>query len=391
MIAVATLVTVVIATNGTPLTFEQALSLADRQSPELIADQLGTAISKAEVQTAGALPNPLATVSYGPDEPYLFGGIEQRLPIFGQRGTAIAAAEADVRASEAKVTWTRQRVRAQVRRLYFALAAAQAQAQVGVRLAELAKLVADGTKQRFDVGTASELDARQAALEHERATQEAVDRETQVREAQVALAQHLGLARGTDLVAADPLTIQPPSPSLLAETPPASHPEAVTARLEREAALARATRERVAVVPVPGVAVELQQPTSSFPRVGVRVTVNTDLPLLSWNRGPIHRAEAEAAQFAAQEQATVARVESARAAARARLEAAQRKALLYRDRLLPEARRVEELARFAYSVGKTPLASVLQAQSGLANDESQAIAAILQFQEAIADLEELSP
>ena len=122
--------------------------------------------------------------------------------------------------------------------------------------------------------------------------------------------------------------------------------------------------------------------------VGVRVGLAADLPLLSWNRGPIRQAQAEAEQLEARRFAVVERLRTLLSSAQTRLAASIRKAKFYQETQLPLSRQVEEMARLAYSLGKAPLVSVLQAQAGLATDEGQALEATLQAQVAFADLEE---
>jgi outer membrane protein TolC len=120
----------------------------------------------------------------------------------------------------------------------------------------------------------------------------------------------------------------------------------------------------------------------------MRFGVTMDLPLLSWSGGAIHRAQLTAQQRAAERQAVVRRLEASAPAARRRFEAAARRARFFKEELVPRARSVEELSRLAHALGKTPLLGVLQAQKDLAADEGDALKAMQQAHEALADLEE---
>ncbi|MFL5318735.1 MAG: TolC family protein [Myxococcaceae bacterium] len=389
MLSAPPFLALLLAAGPGPLTFQAALELADQQNPDVVGERLQSAVVAADVETAGALPNPTVGVSYGPDDPILFGTLEQRLPFFGQRSNAVAAARADQRAAAAHLAWTRARLRAEVRRAYFALAASQAQAEVQDRLASLAQKLSEASRKRYEVGTAAELDAEQAELTFERARQDAEDARAQLRENRTQLALLLGIADPDTLAAADPLVApqHAPVPADSLE----NHPELAFNRLEVDAAESRASRERALVIPQPVVSLELQRLSGSPPVPGLRVGVVFDLPVLSWNRGPVHRAEAEATQLRALQQSTLARLTATRSAALARFSAARARAKLYIERLIPQARRVQELAQLSYSVGKAPLATVLQAQADLANDEVQGISSTLDLHRAIADLEELTP
>lgn len=375
-----------------PLRFADALQLADRQSPELIDDRAAVAVGAAGVETAGAIPNPVVSLSYGSDDPRLFGAIEQQLPFLGQRSTAIDAARAELSSAQARLRWSRARLHAAVRRSYFALVAATSRRGLSDQLANVAAQLAEGVRKRFEAGTAAQLDVEQAALSARRASQDAADQAAEVVTARAELAVLLGLPPSAELATADPLEI-PSAPAPASTASPPVHPELEAAQREQAAAEARIRREQVAVIPVPLVSVEVQHLPNGRdlpPTFGLRGALSFDVPVLSQNQGPIHQAEAERRQLQEKRVALANQLANALAAARTRFETAQAKARFYREVQIPASRRVAELARFAYSVGKAPLLSVLQAQSDLATDEGRAIDAALQAQVALADLEEAS-
>ncbi|WP_343066271.1 TolC family protein [Diaphorobacter ruginosibacter] len=85
------------------VTLEEYLRLVVRNQPSLAADRLETGLARADTRTASAFPNPTASAYGKPGEHGV--GIEQPIPIFGQRGLRIenakkgemtAAAHADV-------------------------------------------------------------------------------------------------------------------------------------------------------------------------------------------------------------------------------------------------------------------------------------------------------
>jgi outer membrane protein TolC len=75
-------------------------------------------------------------------------------------------------------------------------------------------------------------------------------------------------------------------------------------------------------------------------------------------------------------------------AARARWAAASARAAFYGGAFLESARRILEMARAGYRIGRTSLIAVLQAQNDLSSANSRALDAALDAQRALADLEE---
>jgi cobalt-zinc-cadmium efflux system outer membrane protein len=371
-----------------PLTLEQALARAAKQNPELLAVQRGIPVAKAGVEAAGQLQNPTVAFSAGPDEPTLFGTIAVRLPVFGQRGTAVNAAQAEVPVAQAETAALTMRLLAAVRRAYFALATADAQEALGRQTEQLAAQLAQMAEEKFRNGTAPQLEAEQARLSRTRAAQDHLDRASVALAARVALAQLLGDPPDEDLRATDalsPVPQPPPLESLLAKAQ--QNPEVQSLRRRREAALLRADRERAAVRPVPEVALELEK-LNRTPMLGLRAALAFEAPFLSWNRGRVHEQEALAAAAEAQERAAVKRLTAQVRAARVRWEAAARRARFYESDFVPAALRLLEMARAAWQLGRAPLVSVLQAQTDLAVARSKALDAASEAQNAFADLEE---
>ena len=73
-----------------PVAWEEYLRMVLRNNPSLAADRLEVGLARADTRTAGAFPNPTASYSNKPGEKSL--GIDQPIPIFGQRRQRIATA-----------------------------------------------------------------------------------------------------------------------------------------------------------------------------------------------------------------------------------------------------------------------------------------------------------
>lgn len=370
------------------LHLEEAFARASAASPEALAARESVRAAQAGVEVAGQLVNPTVGISVGPDDPKVFGTFDLKLPVLGQRGTAIAAAERDVQAARADAEARLLQLHAAVRRAYASLSAAQTRAQLAERALGLAQELAARADAKVRSGLAPQLEAVQADLSRRRAVQERDDRAAALISARQELGRALALPDASSLQAADallPLQPVPPLAELLGRT--AQHPEVRAFLRQEDAALARAARERAAVRPIPDLSIELmdlQDRTS----VGVRAGLAFDLPLLSWNGGRVHEAQAQAAVASAQAAAALQRRQAALRTARARWDAAASRATAFAQEIVPAARRLVKMARDAWELGRAPLVQVLQAQGELTSAEGEASDAALAAQQSLADMEE---
>jgi cobalt-zinc-cadmium efflux system outer membrane protein len=367
-----------------PLSLGEARALADRRNGALVAIQAGIDVARAGVEVAGQLTNPTLSASYGKDDPKLQVGLDVRVPLFGQRGAAIAAAEAQRGVAEADALAERARLHAAVRRAYSGSWAAAEQAKVTAEAARIAAELADLAAQRFRTGSAAEIEVEQSSLASRRAAQDKLDRDAEALAARREL--EATLATAVDGLEPPP-RLEPPSEDDLLQLTE-QHPELQTVRRQREAALARADEERAAIRPLPTLSLIAQRYDDLSVSFGLRGGIAFELPLLSFNRGRVHEQEQSAHRAQLQAQATLQRLTGQVRAARARWAAASARATFYGGPFLESSRRVLEMARAGYRIGRTSLIAVLQAQSDLSAANSRGLDAALDAQKALADLEE---
>jgi cobalt-zinc-cadmium efflux system outer membrane protein len=377
-----------IALVAQALTLQAAFARAREASPEMAAARDSVRAAEARVDAAGQLQNPTVGVSVGPDEPTVFGTLDVKLPVFGQRGTAIAAAarEAESARADAEARWVA--LRAQVRRAYAGLAAAQQRAEIAQRALDLAGDVEQRTRAKVQTGLAPQLEAVQAKVARQRIRQERDDRAAGLVQAREEMGRLIALPDAASLQAADPLLPlqQPPQlDTLLARAE--QHPEVRALLGQQDAALARAQRERAALRPLPDLSLELMR-LSDPTRPGLRAALTFDLPVLSWNGGQIREAQAQASAAASQAQAALLKLRAELRAARARWEAAAARASSYADEIVPAAKQLVQMARDAWDLGRAPLIAVLQAQGELNGAQAEGSDAALAANQALADLEE---
>src|SRR5207249_2997015 len=98
--------------------------------------------------------------------------LEQEIEVGGQRGLRIAAAEHDVTHAEHLLADRRRTVEGEVRRAFFALAAAERRQKLAAERLALASRLAEAARRRTRAGETGALDARLAEVETARAAQE---------------------------------------------------------------------------------------------------------------------------------------------------------------------------------------------------------------------------
>ena len=373
-----------------PLRLSEAFARARDASPELVAARESVRAAQGAVETAGQLSNPTLAASVGPDTPQLFATLDVKLPIFGQRGTAVAAAEREVQTAQADAQVRSVTVRAAVRRAYAALAAAQERARLARDAFELAADLERRAQARVQTGIAPQLEAVQAGLARRRAAQERDDRAAALISTREELGRLIAIGDPSSLEAADalyPLPEAPPLAALLAQS--AQHPEVQSFRRQQDAALARAQRERAAVRPIPDISLEFEK-TYGEPAIGLRAGIAFDLPVLSWNSGRVHEAQAQAQVAATQALGALAKRTADLRSAHARWDAAAARARSFATGIVPAAQELLKMARDAWELGRTPLTAVLQAQGEVTSARADASDAALSAQLALADMEEAS-
>ena len=370
-----------------PLSFAEARALADQRNGDLASAKAAVGVAQAGVDSAGQLANPSLSFGVGPDDPTFTAGFDVKLPLFGQRGAAIGSATAAFRTVEAGVEVQRAKLHAQVRRNYYALAAAQAQAAGAEELSKLAGQLSTLASERFKTGGAAQLEVEQSDLARQRAERERIDRQADAAATAAELAALLGEREAAlEADGAPPIADLPPLEALLARVQ--AHPEVETLRRQQAASLARAQEERTSLRPLPTVSLLAERLSTGTQGFGLRAGLAFEVPILSWNGGKIREQEEGAHLAEVQARGAAQRLEGLVRAARTRGAAAVERAAFYRGPFIESAARVLEMAQAGYKIGRTSLVSVLQAQTELASARSRSIDAALEAQRALADLEE---
>jgi len=367
------------STARTDWTLDAVLTAALAQNPLVAAARAHVAAAEGSRQTAGTVPNPIATYwmentrfpGQGPiplePEISFYGTLP--LEPFLQRSSRSARASGELRAAQAGVTTAERDVALQAAQAFYRVALAQASLDaVRENRAAVQRLV-DYLRTRVAQGASAEGEMIRAEVERDRAETEVTLADVELLRAQAALRSWLGAVDAAPLTtlrvtapdAAKLSSSLAPLPDFAAHAL-AERPELLASRAKVEAAVGAIEVERSILIRQLGATFGLKRTGSTNGMVaGVSMTV----PVFDQNHGEIQRATGE--QLAAeqearwQERAIAAEVEGAYQAA-ARL-VAQVAAL--QPAFLGRAEQSQQIAVGAYQEGAATLLQVLDASRAL--------------------------
>jgi cobalt-zinc-cadmium efflux system outer membrane protein len=363
--------------------------------PELAVARARQEVAQAAIVTAGAIPNPTLSASFGvisnpADVSRWLYGLSLGLPIetAGKRGHRIARATRLAEAARADVATVAWGVRSRLlARLLDARAARETEtlldAQVKTEV-ELVSLLQD----RLEAGEISRPDLTLAtiALDRDRLALADAQRETAV--SRVRLAEALGMPVGAlaevTFSAAVPERFPAIPPEALQRRALQSRADIIAGLAEYEAAQAALQLEVARQYPdiCLGPAYDFDDGENKW-TLGVSVT----LPLFNRNQGPIEEAEARrrqaAAHFTAVQARVIAAIDSARAAYAGALEK-----LATAQRLLEAQQAQERSARARLEAGEEDRLALLSAKLEASAAALGRVQAFYQAQQALGLLED---
>jgi len=342
------------------VTRAQAVAAALSRGARVALGRADTTAARGLARSARAFPNPVLSASYTKDLPRYHAVIDVPLDLPWLRGARIGAAESAREAAQLGFTFERAVVRFDVETTYTNALAAARHAELSRRTALDADSLFRIAELRRQVGDASELDVRLAAVNAGQLENIAADDSLTAVSALLALQLQMGLAADApSIVLAD--SLEPPdSTAVLSEHPllPIAAAEASLHSAQRTLALTRRSR----FAPSLELGFDTGDPSSPTPHQLLPVAgFSFPLPLFNRSGGEVLRAAAE--RDRAQAQLDLTRRETTAAVAAARRTLAAARARLSRGAALVEsANRVAVMSLRAYSEGAAALASVLEAQ-----------------------------
>lgn len=384
--------------TSTALSLVDAEALWRQHSRELHLAQAAVTGAAADVRIAGQRPNPdvsLNVLSISPWSGYGAGGwsekkmdtalrIDQLVERGGKRDLRVKGAEARLEASRFDLDDTARQQLGVLRYAYYNLRLAQEKLILARETAELYGKSADAGRLRQKVGDIAPVDVSRLQIDKARADSDVRQTQTELEQAQLALAYLLGReADARQLVAADnwpALDEQTLNEVALAQRPDIEAAQKRLRAAEADRDLAQAKKSRDVTV---GFQLEHNLQNAPTDSIGFGISV----PLFIWHEyeGDIARAESDF---------DVARLQYEQQQAQATGQVAQAKNALLsaRDRykrlesgMLNDAERVAKAAELAYSKGAMGLMDLLDARRTLRQIQIEAATARADYAKALSD------
>lgn len=370
-----------------PVTFAQVRAWAEAEGPEVGLALARERASLADVRVAGVLPNPTLTVTHATRSVHLGATVSLPLRLFGQRGTAIEAARADLGAARLDTRALQQEARWSATNAWVDAWEAEGRARLLDDAAAQADRLAAIAQVQYDAGLVPRVDVVRARADAAAARADAEEARAAIDAAAARLALWLPVAGGAPRAAGAPgFPAELPSIETL-RTAFLRQPALRRGRAQVEAASAhvRAQRRQRWPTLVPEFTLAYDDPT--LPGSEIAVGIALDVPLLDFQGHAIARAEADLALARTTEATDARQLEMQFEDACHRARGAGRKAALLRAEAVPELEQALHMTLEGYRDGRVPLLAVLDAQRTLRDTRLTALAAEADWQRAYADVE----
>lgn len=370
------------------LSLQQAVDIALKQNPSLLAVRDETTAARASEKGARALSNPeiVVTPSLGDTSADDELGITQPLELNGQRRIRGEIARAGTEAAEASARAAEKDTIRSVKQAYWDITRAQNVVALNVANVTFAESLQQAAQKEVDTGAVPGSQLIKAQVELTRARQDLTRAQSEFAQSKASLNVLLGRSPDTPIQLAESLKFTPMSvdASALKSQAYANRPEIVEAQ-----ALLSARRGEIRAAQVrqyPDLAFRLSQETlGGSTGVGIGVV----LPILDWGSTRNDRRRAEAAS-----QAQLRRVEAVRNEIGLDVDSALRDVdrsdklvRQYEQGLLAQAEQLAEMSQKGYKSGATGYLDVLEAQRTLRNVRAEYYSALADHQKALAQLE----
>ncbi len=387
----------VLTAGSTPawaLTWAEARAAATHNASELQVAARRAEIARADVRAAAALANPTFTVATARETARLSTGVSLPLPLFGQRGLAVGAAEAEAGAVQWETGVAENGLRWSATVAWIDAWEANERARLVTMAAADADHLLKITEERFDAGSSPRLDVVRATADRARARAEADAAAPLVKAAAARLAVWVGADPVSPLeVTGDPgVPAALPALNVLLEAL-ARHP-----MLERDRAQALAANSRLGLerrLRFPIVSAELMinegDPTltdaSGVAHTDVIAGAAFELPVLSQRQGPIARAQGERGLADATAGLEAAHLRADLVDAFQRTQAGARRARAIGREALPAMENARAMTEESYRAGRADLVRVLEAARAVLELRLAEREAIASWSRSFADLE----
>ncbi len=377
------------ASDTTSLGLQEAIDIALRQNPNLLASRSDVDAARANERSAGTLTNPELVVSptiagtAGSDSAVL---IVQPLEINGSRAIRTRIARAEKDATQAAHLSVERDVVRSVKQAYWEVAQIANVVDLNRQSADVAESIYQAAKRQLDVGSAPGAQAIKAQVESSRARQDLARTESDLLQAKSSLNTLLGRPADTPFDLADELAF---SPTEIDENKLRSAAEEARPELAEARSILAARKAEIQAVDArrrPDLTLQARQETFGG---DAGLAIGVTLPIIDWgsNRHDRKRAEASA-------DAQSKRVDAVRNGVVLDVDSALREVRVsrklieeYEQGVIGQAEQLADMAQKGYKAGATNYLEVLEAQRTLKAVRTEYYAALADYHKSLAQLE----
>ncbi len=376
-------------TAGTrPVTFAAARSAGERAAPDVTLAARRDAVTRAQLGVAGALANPTVGVTTARETARLGASVSLPLPVFGQRGTAMAAAQSDADAAALDVEAARAEGRFAASIAWLDLWEAEGRARLFAEAAADAERVAAIADEKFKAGSAPRVDVLRTAADRGRARADASFAASAVPAAAARLAIAMGAPNmdrpGTE--GSPDLEVERRELVDLVRLLPA-HPAVRRDRGRIDAAAAHVRAEQRLRWPTINAELAVNWHDPTLPATDVIGGLAFEAPVLSLRGGAIARARAEQALAETSAELELRRLGGDLADAWARAQGAGGRARALATDVLPALDEVRRMTEEGYRDGRVDLLRLIDAQRARLDSRLAQVEAQAAWERALAEVE----
>ncbi len=373
------------------LDLKAALASAESDNLELRAARQQRAMALAGLRIARQSPNPIVSFGAARDFPHESLLWDQPLELGGKRGRRVAVAREEQKATEVDIAILSRQVRRRTREAFYRVLWSRAQTEQSKAALDLATRIRGIVQQRFEAGDVAQLEVIQAEVELARFTSEyeAAAQGEKIADAQLAALLNRPLNEVWELQGhlADipkPDTLQAMTDTALRANNEVQRTTQEVEIEQRRLALARSQR-------IPNLEIQAGADLNSPGEftVGPRGQIAVALPLFYHGQGEI-------AQSTARLEFLRLSLSAVRINASAEVVAAyfdhstkQHQAERYRQNIVPQSVRLQDMAEDSYRSGKSNLLTLIDAERKLNETRKAYLDSLLAAQGSFAVLEEV--
>jgi len=341
------------------VTLEEYLRPVLRNQPSLAADRLETGLARADTRTASAFPNPTASAYGKPGEHGV--GIEQPIPIFGQRGLRIENAKKGEMTAAAHVDVAVNTALNEAALAFNELLVAQKRVEVWQDAQQSLDKAAYIVRGQIEAGARSKYDGSRLALQLAQMGMQVAKAKAALRAAATHAAQVAAIPRWNARAEGSVQTLeqQLPDYETLWTQAGTRLPALRSAQAELDQARHKIDVARRDALPTPSVGVTRvkSRGDGNYTQWGVSM----EIPLFDRNQGAIDRAKMEAEQAELRWQAANRNAQSELYGALQQLELKRESVHAYEKQGLSQIDPLKQMAGDAYRLGQGGILELIDA------------------------------